>query len=138
MKNTTSKGFTLVEIMIVVAIIALLAAIAVPNFLRARERSQATSVLNEARMIDSAIDQWAIENNKGKNDTATAKEIANYLKAGTKLQTEFAGGGVKSPTLNGVTFTIGTVGSGKQVTITGTTAFDTNVVPATFWAQFSN
>src|SRR6201986_2730974 len=62
--NTRRGAFTLVEIMIVVAIIALLAAIAVPNFLRARKRSQATRVLEDLRMIDSAIDQYAIETNK--------------------------------------------------------------------------
>jgi len=59
MLNTINKrrgGFTLVEIMIVVAIIALLAAIAVPGFLRARKRSQATRILNDLRMIDSAVD----------------------------------------------------------------------------------
>ena len=50
-------GFTLVEIMIVVAIIALLAAIAVPGFLRARKRSQASKILNDLRMISGAIDQ---------------------------------------------------------------------------------
>ena len=58
------KGFTLVEIMIVVAIIALLAAIAVPGFLRARKRSQASRILNDLRMIDSAVDQYAIETNR--------------------------------------------------------------------------
>ena len=62
--QTRRGGFTLVEIMIVVAIIALLAAIAVPNFLRARKRSQATRILEDLRMIDSATDQYAIENNK--------------------------------------------------------------------------
>ena len=62
--NKNRGGFTLVEIMIVVAIIALLAAIAVPNFLRARKRSQATRILEDLRMIDSAIDQYAIETNK--------------------------------------------------------------------------
>ena len=64
MKNITSKktrGFTLVEIMIVVAIIALLASIAVPGFLRARKRSQASRILNDLRLIDSALDQYAIE-----------------------------------------------------------------------------
>jgi type II secretory pathway pseudopilin PulG len=50
--------------MIVVAIIAMLAAIAVPNFLRSRKRSQATRVLEDLRMIDSAIDEYAIETNK--------------------------------------------------------------------------
>ena len=62
--NSRRGGFTLVEIMIVVAIIALLAAIAVPNFLRARKRSQATRILEDLRIIDSATDQYAIENNK--------------------------------------------------------------------------
>ena len=50
--------------MIVVAIIALLASIAVPNFLRARKRSQATRVLEDLRVLDNAVDQYAIENNK--------------------------------------------------------------------------
>ncbi len=62
--NKNRGGFTLVEIMIVVAIIALLAAIAVPNFLRARKRSQATRILEDLRLLDSANDQYAIETNK--------------------------------------------------------------------------
>ncbi len=62
--NKRRGGFTLVEIMIVVAIIALLAAIAVPGFLRARKRSQASRILNDLRLIDAAVDQYAIENNK--------------------------------------------------------------------------
>ena len=56
-------GFTLVEIMIVVAIIALLASIAVPGFLRARKRSQASRIINDLRLIDGAVDMYAIENN---------------------------------------------------------------------------
>src|SRR5205085_11715174 len=78
-------GFTLVEIMIVVAIIGLLAAIAVPSFIRARKRSQGTSVLNELRQIDGGIDQWALENNKTSGDTVTWTNITPYLKAGTRL-----------------------------------------------------
>ena len=58
------EGFTLVEIMIVVAIIAMLAAIAVPGFLRARKRTQASRILNDLRLIDSAVDQYAIETNR--------------------------------------------------------------------------
>ena len=50
--------------MIVVSIIALLAAIAVPGFLRARKRSQASRIINDLRLIDSAVDQYAIETNK--------------------------------------------------------------------------
>src|SRR3954465_14593412 len=66
--NKRRGGFTLVEIMIVVAIIALLAAIAVPGFLRARKRSQASRILNDLRMIDSAVDQYAIETNRKTGD----------------------------------------------------------------------
>lgn len=82
-KNTA--GFTLVEIMIVVAIIALLASIAVPNFLRARKRSQATRVLEDLRLIDSAMDQYAIETNKISGMHPGFADIKNYLKTGTQL-----------------------------------------------------
>lgn len=83
--NNRRGGFTLVEIMIVVAIIALLAAIAVPGFLRARKRSQASRIINDLRLIDSAVDQYAIENNKSSGFTVPASEWTKYLKAGTNL-----------------------------------------------------
>lgn len=79
------KGFTLVEIMIVVAIIALLAAIAVPGFLRARKRSQASRILNDLRMIDSALDQYAIENNKKSNVPVGTADWTSYIKKGSPL-----------------------------------------------------
>jgi len=78
-------GFTLVEIMIVVAIIALLAAIAVPGFLRARKRSQASRIINDLRLIDSAVDQYAIETNKISGATVAVSDWTNYLKKGTNL-----------------------------------------------------
>jgi prepilin-type N-terminal cleavage/methylation domain-containing protein len=78
-------GFTLVEIMIVVAIIALLAAIAVPGFLRARKRSQATRILNDLRMIDSAVDQYAIETSKFTGNTVAVADWTNYVKKGSAL-----------------------------------------------------
>lgn len=78
-------GFTLVEIMIVVAIIALLAAIAVPGFLRARKRSQATKILNDLRMIDSAIDQYAIESGRKTGDQVLVVDWTNYVKKDTLL-----------------------------------------------------
>src|SRR6266481_1098338 len=78
-----SSSFTLVEIMIVVAIIALLASIAVPNFLRARKRSQATRILEDLRVIDSAQDQYAIEYNKSTGATVGWADIQQYLKNGT-------------------------------------------------------
>jgi len=83
--NKRRGGFTLVEIMIVVAIIALLAAIAVPGFLRARKRSQASRILNDLRMIDSACDQYAIETNRKTGDVVAVTDWTNYLKKGSSL-----------------------------------------------------
>src|SRR5438270_9788339 len=83
--NNRRGGFTLVEIMIVVAIIALLAAIAVPGFLRARKRSQASRIINDLRLIDSAVDQYAIENNKSSGQVVNTADWTNYLKKGTNL-----------------------------------------------------
>jgi prepilin-type N-terminal cleavage/methylation domain-containing protein len=87
LKKISSKhaGFTLVEIMIVVAIIALLAAIAVPGFLRARKRSQASRILNDLRMIDSAIDQYAIETGRKTGDTVDTADWTNYVKKNAVL-----------------------------------------------------
>jgi prepilin-type N-terminal cleavage/methylation domain-containing protein len=85
-KLTTRRGaFTLVEIMIVVAIIALLAAIAVPGFLRARKRSQASKIINDLRLIDSAVDQYAIEAAKKTGDPVAVSDWTNYLKKDTTL-----------------------------------------------------
>src|SRR6201997_4085203 len=83
--NKKRGGFTLVEIMIVVAIIALLAAIAVPGFLRARKRSQASRILNDLRMIDSAVDQYAIETSRTTGATVNVTDWTNYLKKGSLL-----------------------------------------------------
>ena len=83
--NKRRGGFTLVEIMIVVAIIALLAAIAVPGFLRARKRSQATRILNDLRMIDAAVDQYAIETNRSTNFVIGVTDWTNYLKKNSML-----------------------------------------------------
>ena len=86
-KLTTKRrgGFTLVEIMIVVAIIALLAAIAVPGFLLARKRSQASKILNDLRMIDSAVDQYAIETGKKSGDPIAVTDWTNYVKKDSQL-----------------------------------------------------
>lgn len=89
MKKLTNKraGFTLVEIMIVVAIIALLAAIAVPGFLRARKRSQASKIINDLRLVDAAVDQYAIERGKKTDDIVLVADWTAYIKKDTNLYT---------------------------------------------------
>src|SRR6478736_6353115 len=76
--NKTNKaGFTLVEIMIVVAIIGLLAAVAIPNFVRARTTSQQNACINNLRQIDGAVQTWALETKKAPTDTYTLDSIGN-------------------------------------------------------------
>ncbi len=83
--NQSHRGFTLVEVMIVMAIIVLLASIAVPNYLRARKRSQATRSLQDLRMIDSAIDQYAVEYNRPPGTALNWVQVQTYIKTGTPL-----------------------------------------------------
>ena len=78
--HRTRSAFTLVEIMIVVAIIGLLAALAVPGFVKARKQSQGRRIVNDARQMDSAISQWAMEKNKADGATVLTSEAASYLK----------------------------------------------------------
>ena len=77
------SGFTLVEIMIVVAIIGLLAAIAIPNFIHARTSSQTNACINNLRQIDSVKQQWALENKQIPSATPNPTDIQPYLGRGT-------------------------------------------------------
>ncbi len=101
------KGFTLVEIMIVVAIIGLLAAIAIPNFVKARETAQANACINNMRQIESAKEQWALEKGKTTGDAIVADEVGLYIKGGMPT---CPGGG---------TYTYGAVGTDITCSLSG-------------------
>ena len=124
-------GFTLVEIMIVVAIIALLAAIAVPGFIRARKRSQAARILEDLRLIDAAVDQYAIETNKSTGQQVRFDpDIKGYLKPNSQLYTTGATilPGIAYEAFYNVDATISTP-DGVQAALG-------DVAPAEFWLPF--
>lgn len=101
-RTTRNEGFTLVEIMIVVALIGMLAAIAFPNYVRARSNAQVQACINNLRLIEGATQQWALETKQGANAPVSFTDIAPYLKNATICP---AGGKTfaDSYTLQGVT-----------------------------------
>jgi prepilin-type N-terminal cleavage/methylation domain-containing protein len=107
-KARAERGFTLVEIMIVVLIIGILLAIAVPNFVRARETSRAKSCVANLKQIDAAKEQWAMDNNKQDGD---ACDMSNLVPTYLKSQPSCPSGG---------TYTVGNVGTNPTCSIGGT------------------
>src|SRR5580658_6438592 len=127
--NKNRGGFTLVEIMIVVAIIALLAAIAVPNFLRARKRSQATRILEDLRLLDSACDQYAIETSKMTGMNPVFGDLKNYIKTGTTLY-------LTGADIFGNTYGPFTIDSIPAVSNSAYNALS-DVAPPAFWSPYA-
>lgn len=113
MKPTNSiqkAGFTLVEIMIVVAIIGLLAAIAIPNFVKARATSQANACINNLRQIDAAANQFALEKGQKTGDPITlTSDLTPYIKLN-------AAGSLPACPANG-TYACETVGTNPTCTL---------------------
>jgi prepilin-type N-terminal cleavage/methylation domain-containing protein len=82
-RSLRKTGFTLVEIMIVVAIIGLLAAIAIPNFVRARTTAQMNACINNLRQIDGAKQQWALEHQATSTAAPGATDVQPYMGRGS-------------------------------------------------------
>ena len=110
--NQSTKGFTLVEIMIVVVIIGLLAAMAIPAFQKVRIASQDKAVLNNARQIAAAADQYYLENGATYAAVASLVGATNYVKALNTVASE------TYPTIytQGVTITITGVANARTIT----------------------
>ena len=112
-------GFTIIEIMIVLAAIGLLATIAIPNFMKSRDRAQLNSVYNNLRVIESAKDQWALENKTGTGAATDWPALQSYLKGGTVksvVQEDYVTSPIGSPPYASSPVRLGTYAPGDQIT----------------------
>jgi type IV pilus assembly protein PilA len=112
MKQNTSKGFTLVEIMIVVVIIGLLAAMAIPAFQKVRQSSQDKAVLNNARQLSAGADQYFLENGVSSVVFSNLVGPNAYVKAVNTV----AGEAYPAGFTQGVTITITAVAGARTIT----------------------
>jgi prepilin-type N-terminal cleavage/methylation domain-containing protein len=97
MSKISSPGFTLVEMLITVAIIGLLAAIALPNFVHARTVSQANSCIENLRQMDAALQEFAFENKKMPSDTYVVRDLRPYMKTAQNRNPRCPAGGIYTP-----------------------------------------
>lgn len=133
MRSLRSKhAFTLVEVMIVIAIIALLAAVAIPNFLRARKRAQATRILDDLRLIDGALDLYATEGSKSAGDLAAWQDLQPYLKKNIQLYNS-SGVDLLGNAFNGGAFSV----DGVPRIHASSFAALSDIAPAAFWSPFA-
>ena len=122
--------------MVVVAIIAALAAIAIPGFLRARKKSQATIVLNDVRLLDSAKDQYALASSLPSNAPVTGGMLTGYLRPGTRLYALCANG-IAPTDILGNDYVLTTFDVAVKVNPASLSNFsDVIEDPAAFWAGF--
>jgi prepilin-type N-terminal cleavage/methylation domain-containing protein len=121
-KTSRKAAFTLVEIMIVVAIIGLLAAIAIPNFIRARATSQCNACINNLRQIDAGINEWALENGQSNGATVTSPQtVSGYI----KLNSASSVPGCPA----GGTYTTSTIGATPQISCSLSTLTPAHKLP---------
>jgi len=109
-RHRRQRAFTLVEVMIIVALIGLLAVLTVPGFIKNRERSQGNRTISDARIIDAAINEWALETGQTDGSPIDLISAASYTKLGV----------INTNDVLGNAYVIGTVGATQVLISTAT------------------
>lgn len=126
------SGFTLVEVMIVVAIIGILATVGVPSYIRARKRSQAARILDEITMLQRALDQYSVEHNRAGSEAVSGTDVSyllDYIKTGTALYTSLPND------LLGNAFVFATLDTPPKIAEETFQALS-DVAPVDFWSPY--